>query len=39
MPWQLLAISGTAVLLICVVSAIFSVLKVMRLEPGIVFKG
>jgi len=39
MPWQLLAISGTAVTLICIVSAIFSVLKVMRLEPGIVFKG
>ena len=39
MPWQLLAISGTAVTLICIVSAVFSVLKVMRLEPAIVFKG
>lgn len=39
MPWQVLAISAGAVLLICVLSAIFSIIKVMRLEPAIVFKA
>jgi putative ABC transport system permease protein len=38
-PWQLLAISATAVTLICIISAIFSIRKVSRLEPAIVFKG
>jgi putative ABC transport system permease protein len=39
MPWQLLAISGAAVALICVFSALLSIWKVVRLEPAIVFKG
>jgi len=39
MPWQLLAISGAAVALICTFSALLSIWKVMRLEPAIVFKG
>ncbi len=39
MPWQVLALSGTAVILICVISAMLSVLKVVFLEPAIVFKG
>jgi putative ABC transport system permease protein len=38
-PWQLMAISATAVILICVISAAISVYKVMRLEPAIVFRG
>ena len=38
-PWQLLAASGTAVTLICVIAAAFSIRKVMKLEPAIVFKS
>jgi putative ABC transport system permease protein len=38
MPWQLLAISGFAVMVICVISALISIYRVMRLEPAIVFK-
>jgi putative ABC transport system permease protein len=39
MPWQLLAISGFAVTVICIIAACISVYKVMRLEPAIVFKS
>jgi putative ABC transport system permease protein len=39
MPWQLLALSGTAVVLICLVSALLSLWKVLRLEPAVVFKN
>lgn len=39
LPWQILAISAGAVTLICVVSALISIRKVMKLEPAIVFKG
>lgn len=39
MPWQLLTISGSAVLLICVISAVICIVKVLRLEPAIVFKS
>jgi len=39
MPWQLLVISAGAVLLICVGSALISMLKVIRLEPAIVFRS
>ena len=39
MPWQLLLVSGGAVALICVLSALLSIWKVVRLEPAIVFKG
>jgi putative ABC transport system permease protein len=39
MPWQLLAISGGVVLIICSISALISIWKVARLEPAIVFKG
>lgn len=38
-PWQLLIFSGAGVSLICVFAAIISILKVIRLEPAIVFKG
>lgn len=39
MPWQLLAVSGTAVAIITVFTALLSIWKVVRLEPAIVFKG
>jgi putative ABC transport system permease protein len=39
MPWQLLLISGAAVALICVISSLISLSKIMRLEPAIVFKS
>jgi putative ABC transport system permease protein len=38
MPWQLLLIAGVATILIVCLSSSISLLKVMRLEPGIVFK-
>ncbi len=38
-PWQLLLFSGAGVSLICVFAALISILKVIRLEPAIVFKG
>jgi putative ABC transport system permease protein len=39
MPWQLLVLSGSAVAMICILAALLSILKVVRLEPAIVFKG
>jgi putative ABC transport system permease protein len=39
MPWPLLAISAGAVMLICALSALISIIKVIRLDAGIVFKG
>jgi putative ABC transport system permease protein len=39
MPWQILAITACAVTLICMVSALISIRKVMKLEPAIVFKS
>ena len=39
MPWQLLCISGGAVVAICLFSALLGIIKVMRLEPAIVFKS
>jgi len=38
-PWQLLVFSGVGVSLICVFAALVSIMKVIRLEPAIVFKG
>jgi putative ABC transport system permease protein len=38
-PWQLLVFSGAGVSLICVFAALLSIMKVIRLEPAIVFKG
>ncbi|MBI4586099.1 MAG: FtsX-like permease family protein [Planctomycetes bacterium] len=38
LPWQLLAISGSAVLIICLSAAVISIHKVLKLEPAIVFK-
>jgi len=39
LPWQVLALTAGAVLLICVGSALASIWKVMRLEPAIVFRS
>ncbi len=39
MPWQLLCISAGAVVVICLISALLGIFKVMRLEPAIVFKS
>ena len=38
-PWQLLPITGGAVVLICILSSLLSVRRVMVLEPAIVFRG
>jgi putative ABC transport system permease protein len=38
-PWQLLVFSGVGVTLICIFAALLSIIKVIRLEPAIVFKG
>ena len=38
-PWQLLLFSGAGVSLICIFAALISILKVIRLEAAIVFKG
>lgn len=38
-PWQLLVFSGVGISLICAFAAIISILKVIRLEPAVVFKG
>lgn len=38
-PWQLLIFSGLGVSLICMFAALISILKVIRLEPAIVFKS
>jgi putative ABC transport system permease protein len=39
LPGGLLGFTALAVLLICVMSAMLSIVKVMKLEPAIVFKG
>jgi putative ABC transport system permease protein len=38
-PWQLLPITGGAVVLICILASLVSVRKVMVLEPAVVFRG
>jgi putative ABC transport system permease protein len=38
-PWQLLPITGGAIVLICVLSSILSVRRVIVLEPAVVFRG
>ena len=37
--WQILALSGGAVVIICMLAAMLSVRKVVALEPAVVFKG
>jgi putative ABC transport system permease protein len=38
-PWQLLPVTGAAIVLICVLSSILSVRRVVVLEPAVVFRG
>lgn len=39
LPWQLLAITGAAILVISILAAAFSIRKVLVLEPAVVFRG
>ncbi len=39
MIWQLLVVSGAAVVIICTLSAMISMRRVFTLEPAVVFKG
>jgi len=38
-PWQLLVISFFVVIAICLLSALISIRKVVKLEPAVVFRG
>jgi putative ABC transport system permease protein len=38
-PWQLLPITAAAIVLICVLSSVLSVRRVVVLEPAVVFRG
>ncbi|MFO0960439.1 MAG: ABC transporter permease [Isosphaeraceae bacterium] len=38
-PWELLPITGGAVVLICILSSVLSVRRVLVLEPAVVFRG
>ena len=38
-PWQILPITGVAVVAICILSSLLSVRRVMVLEPAVVFRG
>ena len=37
LPWQVLAVTGTAVVFMCLIASLISIRKVMRLEPAVVF--
>ncbi len=39
LPWQILALTAASVTVICMLSALVSIRKVVKLEPAIVFKG
>lgn len=39
LPWQILAVTAVAILVICIFAAVLSIRKVMKLEPAIVFKS
>jgi putative ABC transport system permease protein len=39
MPWQIPLIGAAAILVCCVAAACFSLIRVLRLEPAVVFKG
>ncbi len=39
LPWQILALTAVSVTVICMLSALVSIRKVVKLEPAIVFKG
>jgi len=39
LPWQILALTAVSVTVICMLAALISIRKVVKLEPAIVFKG
>jgi hypothetical protein len=39
MPWQIPALTAVAILMICVIASLLSLIPVFRLEPAVVFKG
>jgi putative ABC transport system permease protein len=39
MPWQIPLLGATAILICCVAAAFFSLIRVLRLDPAVVFKG
>ncbi|MFT3686835.1 MAG: FtsX-like permease family protein [Phycisphaerales bacterium] len=39
LQFRTLAMTGSAIVVICVLASLLSIWKVMRLEPAIVFKG
>ena len=39
MPWQIPALTAAAILMICMVASLLSLIPVFRLEPAVVFKG
>jgi putative ABC transport system permease protein len=39
MPWHVLALTGLAVFLICLLSSLLSIRRVMKVEPALVFRG
>lgn len=39
LPWWLYLASGLCLLCICLIAAIFSIIKVVRIDPAIVFKS
>jgi putative ABC transport system permease protein len=38
-PWELLPITGASILIICILSSVLSVRRVIVLEPAVVFRG
>jgi putative ABC transport system permease protein len=38
-PWQLLPVTGGAVVLICILASLLSIRRVLVLEPAVVFRG
>ena len=39
LTWEILALGAGAVMACCIVAGLFSLMRVFRLEPGVVFKG
>ena len=39
LPWWLYLLSGVCLFCICLIAALFSIIKVIRIDPAIVFKS
>ncbi len=39
MPWQIPVVGAFAIIICCLVAGLFSMIRVLRLEPAVVFKG